>query len=60
MEGSRWDDAMLDRMREVGDGPADEVVRKVFETGDLSRIRALFGEPDFGELSGALSTHSYS
>lgn len=44
MEGVRWDDAMLDRMREVGDGPADEVVRKVFETGELSQIRELFGE----------------
>ncbi len=35
---------MLDRMREIGDGPADEVVRKAFESGQIQRIQDLLGE----------------
>lgn len=44
MASGRWHDALLDRMRDTGDAPADEVIHKAFLSGQQERVRALVGE----------------
>lgn len=41
MAERRWDDAFLDQMRQVGDPPADEAVRALFESGDRAAVARL-------------------
>ena len=41
MTSKRWTDEFLDEMRELGDPPADEAVRFLFEEGDIAAVNAL-------------------
>lgn len=41
---SRWTDSHLDAMRQVGDPVADEVIRALFEAGDIGSVNALFAQ----------------
>ncbi len=39
--GSRWTDELLNRMREQGDPVADDVMKAVFEQGDVDAANAV-------------------
>lgn len=41
MAGTAWTDELLDGLREIGDPPADAVVREIFEDGRVGSVNAL-------------------